>query len=420
MAPPQKRWITGLAVAVALARWTLQPWLPEALRPRYRPLSPREALACQVWESMGWINFFRDMLTGAYGVERIAKLSAQDPRSRAHIISLSHIGMMCTTLGLYRAADWSHARARTLATQYGDELTQATADHFLAWHLHGVGRWAEALQFDIGAAKKGWNSGNLRFWCATQIDQVLFLNSLGQPYREVVERMRRIVEQTPDQHARAWMLFADCMELQRQGRHAEVITIIDQAIGISVKIPDHRTLALSLGIRCRSLHHEGRDSEAEASCSEAESLIRENRLTGAMSTLPLLAVVDFRLAQFESAPADQSKQRAAKRAVKAMWRQGKNVRDHGAVERYRVAGMLQWLLGQRERAMSLWSTGLVLLCHKTTALCASATRTQSPSSDETEGEAMAQRGYRVDDVALCAQGCHGGCNSREGQALGVR
>ena len=41
--------------------------------------------------------------------------------------------------------------------------------------LHEVGRWPEALQFDIDAAEKGWKSGNLRFWCATQIDQAAFL-----------------------------------------------------------------------------------------------------------------------------------------------------------------------------------------------------------------------------------------------------
>ena len=65
-------------------------------------------------------------------------------------------------------------------------------------------------------------------------------------------------------------------------------------------------------------------------------------------------------------------------------------------------------------------TRLVLLCHKLISLLATAARARSHSSDEPEGDAMAQRGYRVRDVALRAPGSRGECNSREGQALRVR
>ena len=63
---------------------------------------------------------------------------------------------------------------------------------------------------------------------------------------------------------------------------------------------------------------------------------------------------------------------------------------------------------------------LVLLCHKSRPAFLPATRTQSHSIDEAEGETMTQGGYRVRYVALRAQGYHGGCNSREGQAFRVQ
>ena len=355
---PRRKWILDMAAAIGLCRQMLRRFVPAAIRPSFRAMTASQALACQIWESTAWINFFVDLTTAIYGVVRMCELSSRDTRSRSHAVGLSLIGMMFTTVGAYRTAGWAHAKARELALRHGDAVTQAYADHFCAWHLHHIGEWNAAVQLDEEAGAKCWGSGVLRLWSTTTVDLALYAHSLGAPMREVAERLSRVANQTPDCQAQAWGLSMIALELGRRGEHEAAIGVIDQTTATYKSIPDHRLLACMLGLRCFNLRKLGRLEEAEKSCKEALLIQKLYRLTGTISTFALLAAAELRLEQFEGGPQRTGARHAAAVAVKAMLRQGRRVRDQGAVESQRVAGTFEWLCGERKRALSFWSKGL--------------------------------------------------------------
>jgi hypothetical protein len=148
------------------------------------------------------------------------------------------------------------------------------------------------------------------------------------------------------------------MEIGRRGEHDAAIGVIDRTTGTYESIPDHRMLACMLGLRCFNLRKLGRLAEAEQSCKQALLLQKKHRLTGTISTFALLAAAELRLEQFEAGLQQAGARHAATVAVKAMIRQGRRVRDQGAVESQRVAGTFEWLCGERKRALSFWSKGL--------------------------------------------------------------
>src|SRR6185369_13482511 len=100
--------------------------------------------------------------------------------------------------------------------------------------------------------------------------------------------------------------------------------------------------------------------EAAESGARALALIRRHHLSGTWTTRPLLAAAELALLQVESAPAVQRRaaRASASLAVRTMLRQGRRVRDEGAVESHRVAGTLAWISGHAQRAQAHWARGL--------------------------------------------------------------
>jgi hypothetical protein len=78
-----------------------------------------------------------------------------------------------------------------------------------------------------------------------------------------------------------------------------------------------------------------------------------------LCTPPLLAHAEVRLAMLASAePGSTRKEAHEAEKVKAMLRQRRKIRDSGAVESRRVAGVFEWLCGRHEMALKHWKMEL--------------------------------------------------------------
>ncbi len=358
---PRSRLLLRGAVTAGLLGYMLRRfWFAGVVAPT-SPMSAQHTLCCEVLEASALVHFFTEPLHSVYDSLRIAALSRGHPISRAHIFSLSLIGMTFTALGFYRSAEWCLNRGGELAKRYGEPWQRAMVDHFQAMRLHHIGASARAAKLAAGAADICWQAGNIRLWAAVIGTRIAYLYALGDPDWIVVSQsFWRVVSETSDRQAQAWALTALAMTQEHGGDFDTALDNLQRAIEIFESIPDWRFLAHALGVRSTILLRMRQLISAQVCVDQAVSLIRRHHLSGCWTTRPLLAAAEVRLASFEFAePAQRDAARkVAGKAIDDMLRHGRRVRDEGAVEARRVAGTYAWLAGRHERARAHWEAGL--------------------------------------------------------------
>ena len=358
---PRSRLQLGVAVGFGLLRHMTGRFVHRSTAASTLPMPAADALCCEMWESSALIHFFTDPTHSVYDGLQIATLSRRHPESPAHVFSLSFIGMTFTALGFYRSADWCVSRAGRLARLHCETWMQGMVDHFRALHSYHVGHWKVAVSLADSAADQCWQSGNIRLWSAVVGNAVMYRFALGDPrWLDEVDRFWSVVSETTDRQSQGWALTGIALAQEHRGEHTQALAMIDKAADIYASVPDPRLLAHAWGVRCTNLLKLGRVAEAITCSEQAMVLIKRHHLSGSWTTRPLLASAEARLARFEAAPAEQRapSRRLATVAVQVALRQGRKVRDEGAVESQRIAGTFAWLKGDRRRADAHWQHGL--------------------------------------------------------------
>ena len=358
---PRSRLQLGVAVGFGLLRHMTGRFVHRSTAASTLPMPAADALCCEMWESSALIHFFTDPTHGVYDGLQIATLSRRHPESPAHVFSLSLIGMSFTALGFYRSADWCVSRAGRLARLHCETWMQGMVDHFRALHSYHVGHWKVAVSLADSAAEQCWQSGNIRLWSAVVGNAVMYRFALGDPrWLDEVDRFWSVVSETTDRQSQGWALTGIALAHEHRGEHTQALATIDKAADIYASVPDPRLLAHAWGVRCTNLLKLGRVAESITCSEQAMVLIKRHHLSGSWTTRPLLASAEARLARFEAAPAEQRapSRRLAAVAVQVALRQGRKVRDEGAVESQRIAGTFAWLKGDRRRADAHWQHGL--------------------------------------------------------------
>jgi tetratricopeptide (TPR) repeat protein len=220
---------------------------------------------------------------------------------------------------------------------------------------------AHAVERDGAAADDSKVPQHHPYWAAALACQSLYLHDTGDPRSaEPGQIVAKIANETSDRQAFAWSSIAAGFAQQSAGEHDAALATLERSCELLASIPDPRLLAHARGMRCMSLMKLGRIEEALDSAERACELIRRNSLTGDLCTQSWLSHAEVRLAILESANPGSATaaRRAASKAVKAMLRQGRNVRDSGAAEAHRVAGTFEWLRGKQDKALAQWEQGL--------------------------------------------------------------
>ena len=351
------KWRMGISVALGLLRFLLKrrdgPDDPRSSM----PMQTHTALACQLWHRLVWIDFFAaDPLTFTYGVLRITRLSRPFPASKWHVLGLALIAVVFDALGMYRTALSLHSRALRLAEHVADQSTLAHITFYRAMHCHAAGRWREGLPYYDRAKTLSWQIGEIRLWAALTSNLVQHLYSLGEPgWIALPEQILGVAVETSDDQAKAWALSMTAIKEEHAGRHEAALASLQKAMDVYEAIPDYRFLANALGLQCANLKKLHRMDEGLLCAMRAEHLIRSHSLRGTWCTRPLLALAEARLAEFERSGLHQAE---TARAVRRMRRQGREVRDEGAVECHRLEGEFEWLCGKHDRALACWDHGL--------------------------------------------------------------
>jgi class 3 adenylate cyclase/tetratricopeptide (TPR) repeat protein len=347
----------GLSVAAGLFRFLLE--RPDGPRDAQAsmPMQGDVALACQVWNRLAWIDFFAaDPLTFTYDILQVTRLSRHYRDSKWHVIGLALIAVVFDAMSMYRTALSLHSRALTLAQRVADQSTLAHTMFYRAMHCHAAGRWREGLPYYDRAKALSWEIGEIRLWAALTANLVQHLYSLGEPsWLGLPEQILRVAVETSDDQARAWALSMTAIKEEHAGQHDAALASLQKAMKVYEAIPDYRFLANALGLQCANLVELQRMDEGLLCAMRAEHLIRSHSLRGTWCTRPLMALAEVRLAVFERSRLHRAETASA---VRRMRRQGREVRDEGAVECHRIEGEFAWLRGRHERALACWDRGL--------------------------------------------------------------
>ena len=351
------KWRMGFSVAAGLFRFLLKRRDGPSDTPSSTPMRADVALACQVWHKLAWIDFFAaDPVTFTYDVLQITRLSRPYPDSKWHVIGLALIAVVFDAMGRYRTALSLHSRALTLAEQVADPSTLAHTTFYRAMHCHAAGRWREGLPYYDRAKALSWQIGEIRLWGALTANLVQHLYSLGESrWLSLPEQILSVALETSDEQAKAWALSMTAIKEEHAGRHEAALASLHEAMEVYEAIPDYRFLANALGLQCANLIKLQRKGEGLLCAMRAEHLIRSHSLRGTWCTRPLMALAEARLAEFEQSGLHRAETASA---VSRMKRQGREVRDEGAVECHRIEGRFSWLCGKHDRALACWDRGL--------------------------------------------------------------
>jgi class 3 adenylate cyclase/tetratricopeptide (TPR) repeat protein len=359
--PPRTKLRLALAVVTGLAGHLLVGLQSRGKTTETGGLDPTEELYVDAWLALAGIHFFTNALHYAYDAMQLAKLTRKWPSSRGHVLGLSHVGLVLDGFFLFRAAERTHNRALELAASQEDRSVQGMVLQFDGLHRHQIGEWSKAVEDGKRAAELCRTAGNLRYQAAALVCQFLYLAEQGDPlFAQVGHIVAQLANETSDRQAFAWSLIVIGFVQQTAGDHEEAQATLKKGVDLLLSIPDPRLVAYSKGLRSVSLLKLGRTTEALADSVEACKLIHDNYLTGNLCTPPLLAHAEVRLAMLESAEpgSTQREKRQAAKQVKAMLRQGRKIRDSGAVESLRVAGAFEWMCGRQDKALKHWTMGL--------------------------------------------------------------
>ena len=223
-----------------------------------------------------------------------------------------------------------------------------------------AGHFQRAADLGDRAAELSWAAGDVRVWSSAMTNLFLSLHRMGQPRMFVVaERLEQVVNEAADRHAQAWSSTVRAMVEAQRARYAEALEVLDRTVAVCREISEHRALAHALGLRCANLRRQERLDEAERSGAEALQLLKTHRLTGIFSTVPLMEYADVALALLRRSGQRQgaAMDRAA-HAVERALKQGRRVHDEGAVDSHRIAGELDFVRGDVEKAHAAWAYGL--------------------------------------------------------------
>lgn len=358
---PRSRFQLGFSVMVGLARHLMARFDGREEVAEKSPMTTGKQIGCQLLDRLALIDFFIDPLAYVCDGLQMSRLSAAHPSTSWHTLSLSHVGLSFDALGLYRAADRYHKRSRALAARFGDANARGMADYFDSLHHHVIGEWAIARERGERAADLLLEAGSTRFWAGAMANRALILRCMGLPqWMSSALEIAKTAAETNDQQALGWAASVVALAQCDRGEHELSYATMERAVNLFRAVPDSRLLAFALGVQSICLRWLDRLDEAIAHAAEAQVLIQRNRFTGTWVTPPILAAADNYLVVFEAGdPVQRTKMRdATLKAVKAMLRQGRNVRDESPVEAQRVAATFAWLCGNQRGALAHWSKGL--------------------------------------------------------------
>jgi class 3 adenylate cyclase/tetratricopeptide (TPR) repeat protein len=358
-APPRGRFSLAVSVASGLVAQWIRPVLSRWPIAHTRPLSEADAMACQVWETMAWIHFFTDQLHQLYDCLMLVRLTRRDPTVRSHAIGLAVMGVVFSSIAAYPTARWFHERAREAAKRHCGPATQAHVLFFHGMHCQAAGEWQLATELEERAAAISWEAGDIRLWASAMTNLFLCLHRTGQPrMRAVADRLDRVVNEAADRHAQAWSLTVRAMVQAQRGSATQALDVLERAMEAARVIPEQRALAHALGLRCAILTRQHRLDEAERCGAEAVQLLRQHRLTGIFSTVPLMSYADVTLALLQQSGQRKAALRRASAAVRHALKQGRRVHDEGAVDSQRIAAEFKFLCGDIQGAHECWARGL--------------------------------------------------------------
>ena len=357
--PPNRFALTLAVVRGVLGQW-IRPLLSRGNAAVVTPISERDAMACQVWETMAWIHFFTDQLHQLYDCLRLVQITKRDPTVRGHTIGLGVMGLVFSSIGAYRTSRWFHDRASETALAHCNAPTRAHALFFEGFYCQAAGEWQRAIDVEAQAAEICWAAGEIRLWASVMTNLFLCLHRAGQPSMfEIADRLEQVANEAADRHAKTWALTVRAMVNAARGSYREALDAVDRAIPLCREIPEHRALAHALGLRTSFLTRLGQLEGAQSCGVESLRLLRTHRLTGLFSTLPLMSYAEVTVAMLErSRQPDRFLVRAASRAVQQALTQGRRVHDEGAVESLRIAGEFKFVRGDIRGAREAWDRGL--------------------------------------------------------------
>lgn len=360
---PTSSWDVRLATATQVLRQAghrLLPWL--FLRADRGPVDPRVEERCQIYESLGWIDYF--ISVERLFLDALMLLNVSERYNYSFGIARGSMGMglICDLVPAFWLAEHYHRRAVVLAEQIQHPMLLGLTHLGLGFHLlHGRGKWDAALEAFMRSAKAYREAGELRQWgAATQMTiWVSRLRGNVSTGLQLSGELIRVGEETGDPEVLGWGLSERGTCLWMAGNLDDAVSHLRRALELFQGVPDYVNAVVtgsSLG-RCHLL--QGRLQEALSMLEESSHLVIAKGIIGFDRSQPRVPLAEVYLALAETAEGATRSGwlRKAKTACRAALRQTRADTEltPGAL---RVRGTYQWLEGRRAAAAHSWQLAL--------------------------------------------------------------
>jgi tetratricopeptide (TPR) repeat protein len=187
---------------------------------------------------------------------------------------------------------------------------------------------------------------------------------VGDPrWPSEAESILRVATEAKDEQALAWAINWKGVRHFQRGELDAAVKNFESAIRLYESVPDYRWLPGALAQLGLCLIVRGEVEKPLQLLRRSESIRHEYHVSGLFASYALVFAADAYLRAAEMTRDRKRREEMishAKRLAAQLRSHGRRVHDGSAAEAMRVTGILEWLVGNHEGAVSLWEKGIVV------------------------------------------------------------
>ena len=348
---------TKAGIAVELARQAGHALLPRIFLRGSAKARPNVADELDIYRMMAWLVFFNDRERLLLYTLKGLNISERGCYPLGIAVCSMGIGFVCDIMGLDRLAQRYHDRAMRFAEESGNPTALSNAMMGLAWHFAYRVEWDEALENFEGAARLGWDVGDVRVWGSASWGITMLSSTRGEfaVAMDQATKMLATSEASADNVSVRWARLGRGMVLTRIGRPLDGEAELLNCLNASRTASDCQILPQALAELADCLLRQGRTADAANAIAEGRQLVRAKRLRGHHVVALRIAAADVAITGAEESRSGEfaAPLRACDTALK-----GAEVYRGARPQALRVSGTGLWLGGKREQAAARWRESL--------------------------------------------------------------
>jgi class 3 adenylate cyclase/tetratricopeptide (TPR) repeat protein len=310
-----------------------------------------------IYQMMGWMFLFEDPSRLLLSVLVILNQAEKFRDADGAAISASALVYCCDLLGLTKLGSAYLRKSEATAKCSENPVSHCMVVLAAAWHAAYMGEPASAIVSFEKAAGMSWQCGDLRAYGSATFGAALIAVQRGDFAKAwpIAQRQFKLGQEAADQVAIRTGLFLKGMILERAGRWHESEVILRECLAATENVKDYLFIPLASAELGRCLVRQGQFAEADVIFAQAQRAVRERGLRGHTVAMLLNAIAEYRLilaSRLSESEREHELAKAKSVCLSAVRATRRFPTTHPEALRY--SGECEWLLGQKQKAVSTW------------------------------------------------------------------